>query len=523
MKGISLKSFKKVSSDGDKTIFRDDAGHQVMVAHKALSSGRKKQLDAIPLYNEGGEVEEKEESAWDRFKADATSAADTLGMNEESAPEPQSGIDFANRYNVSETPPAPVEPVMRDPASAPVVAPEPVVAAPAAPQQATLAPAPVATPAAPMTPAGNLGAVANQYAAATQHEAQALGQQGQEEARIRNEQAQAQQQLLNDFHQKSEHAMSEINAVMEDYRKGHINPNRYLENMSSGQKVMTAIGMILGGMGAGLTRSGVNPAEKFLNDQISRDIKSQEESLGQKESLLKFNLQQYGNMKDAMVMTDAMMKGLYASKIEEAAARSKDPIARARGEQLALKFKAEIIPKVQELAKSQATASMLGNPNASPLMKIQALPKGMQDNAMKEYATYTQIKSQMGQVGSVMRDIHKNSSLGEKVTNPIQSAQRAEKAEAKLFPIIKKIVGERMTDADARLLIKPYVSGFFTNEKTLNENIADLENQLVTASMGETPILTEMGIVPKLEASPEVRTMKGVKYKKVPGGWEKVQ
>lgn len=392
MKGLDLSKFKKMASDGKSTTLKNAEGHKIIIAHHALSPAMKKQLESISKkYADGGDVEEDDRSPASMFNPEEARAASAkkFGMS-------QKVLDDMDAIKEKEGPvqgdnlmgPAQPEPTMMD-RVANVLTPgaeraeqeaiaqqqwekgiaadkakmsaaqPPVIQGPApasagaqsiAPQQA----APSATSGTDLT------GVMNQYASGASQEARAVGAQGRAEAEVQNQQIQAQQLLMNSFQQQSQHAMQEIHAVMEDYRNQHINPNHYMESMSAGQKVQTAIGMILGGMGAGLT-GGENVAAKFLDNQIQRDISAQEKNMGNKQTLLGFNFQKYGNMRDAVTMTDAMMKGIYATKLEKAASISKDPIAKARALQAAAKFKAEIIPNIQKFSQSQALQGLINS------------------------------------------------------------------------------------------------------------------------------------------------------------------
>lgn len=60
-----------------------------------------------------------------------------------------------------------------------------------------------------------------------------------------------------------------------------IDPNRYFANQSTGDRIMSGIGLILGGIGAGLT-GRENVAFKVIDDAIERDIMAQRENLAAK-------------------------------------------------------------------------------------------------------------------------------------------------------------------------------------------------------------------------------------------------
>ncbi len=383
MKGLDLKHFKKIKSDGNSTVFRDKSGHELKVAHKGLSDRRKKEMEAIP-FADGGEVEEPD---W----KDSVSSGKKFGISEDKlkairefkAPEEQRAISSVPGAEEITGPIKPAEEpkgilqgaidsvFSKDPekvarnqwkqgiakdqsaAASPMRGPAPASIAPA--QEA------MAQPQVAGLDQGMAQGLIGQFQSGVNAEANAIGQQAKAQQDVYKQQANDQQKLLADFNQKSQQAMQEVGAVMEDYKKQYINPNHYQESQSTGQKVMTAIGLILGGMGAGIT-GGENTAARFLTDQINRDIEAQKANLGKTNSILSFNMQKYGNMRDAVAMTEAMQKGIYATKLEEAANKSKDPMARARGMQLAAQFKASILPTVTKLAQSQTLQSVLAAP-----------------------------------------------------------------------------------------------------------------------------------------------------------------
>lgn len=522
MSGLNLKHFKKIKSDDSATVFRDKSGHELRVAHKGLSARRRKEMEAIP-FAEGGEVEDEE------LSDETKKSGRRFGISEEKlkairqfdAPEEQREISSVPGAEEITGPVKPEPTLMRKAADmvgvpqathdelarrewqrgidadkkameaqAPVKGPAPASIAPAqmAPQQPQM---PIQS-----MDAGMGQGLINQFQQGVQAEAKAVGQQGQEQAAILQQQQKEQQAAIQDFTLKSQQYAKEIDALAEDYKKGHINPNRYMESMGTGQKVMTAIGLILGGMGAGLTRTGVNPAAKFLEDQIARDIEAQKANLGKGQTLLDFNLKQFGNMKDALSMTEAMQKNLYATKLEEAAAKSKDPIAQARGMQMAAQFKAQILPQISALAQSQVTQGILSNPNASPLTKIQALPKEMRDNALKEYAEYRNLEGSLKEVDRVMQSFGNVGAMDR--ANPF-TPDKVAQGKASLVGIAKAILGEAMQEADIARMVDPFVPGLMSNNEAARKQASkELKSILVSKAPGKTPILSEYGIVPKL-------------------------
>ncbi len=126
----------------------------------------------------------------------------------------------------------------------------------------------------------------------------------------------------------------ETQNMIDDMKNSHIDPKAYVNNMSSGQKAGTAIGLLLGGMSGGLLHTGVNPAMDFLNKQIDRDINAQIANRNNKETIFNAMQKQYGNQVDATKMTHAFYLAKLQNDIGIAAAKSGSPIAQARAQQI---------------------------------------------------------------------------------------------------------------------------------------------------------------------------------------------
>ena len=61
-------------------------------------------------------------------------------------------------------------------------------------------------------------------------------------------------------------------------QKAVINPNRYLQEMGVGDKILTAVGLVIGGIGTGITGK-TSFAEDFLKMQIQNDINAQQKNI----------------------------------------------------------------------------------------------------------------------------------------------------------------------------------------------------------------------------------------------------
>lgn len=126
--------------------------------------------------------------------------------------------------------------------------------------------------------------------------------------------------------------MQERQSILHDIKNGHIDPNKYLKDMSTVGKISTGIGLILGGIGGGLTGQE-NPALKYLNAQIDRNIDAQTKELGKNENLLSANMRQFGNLQAARDFTRINMNDALTHQIELAAAKNGGAQAQASAQQ----------------------------------------------------------------------------------------------------------------------------------------------------------------------------------------------
>lgn len=180
--------------------------------------------------------------------------------------------------------------------------------------------------------------------------------QGQDEARTLADFAKHQQEAAQEFAKQEQHLNTQRDQLKQAIDQQKIDPRRYIERMSTGDKVMTTIGLILGGLGAGLTGKE-NQAATILNKQIDDDIKSQEMELGKKQNLLSENLKELGNLQSARQMTRMMMNDIVDAQLKQVAARAKDPQAKAR----LLMASGELQMKQGLYAKHQAQETAVNN------------------------------------------------------------------------------------------------------------------------------------------------------------------
>jgi hypothetical protein len=120
----------------------------------------------------------------------------------------------------------------------------------------------------------------------------------------------------------------EQNHYQQQLESGKINPNRYYENMDTGKRIRTAIGLILGGIGSGLTH-GPNVALQLMNKAVDDDIMSQKADIGKTQNLLSINLQKYHRMDMAEAATRLQYNTTLQMQLQAAASKSTSASAQA--------------------------------------------------------------------------------------------------------------------------------------------------------------------------------------------------
>lgn len=125
---------------------------------------------------------------------------------------------------------------------------------------------------------------------------------------------------------------SKDDALMHHFMDAQVDPNRYLHNMSTGSKIIAAIGMIFGGAAAGA--NGKNNGIELLNRAIDQDIDSQKNAQGKAMNLWKMNREQSKDEMQAHLMTQNQLLTGVQAKVAMAGAQTQNIEARFRGTEL---------------------------------------------------------------------------------------------------------------------------------------------------------------------------------------------
>lgn len=122
-----------------------------------------------------------------------------------------------------------------------------------------------------------------------------------------------------------------IQAIKDDVQK--VDPDRFWNNKSTGQKISIGIGLMLGGIGSGLT-GGPNTAAQMINSAIDNDIQAQKLDI------------------DSAMAKKSMALELVKMDLQRMAANRPDPVAQLQAAKLNAeidKIKAETDAKQREM------------------------------------------------------------------------------------------------------------------------------------------------------------------------------
>lgn len=355
---FNLRGAKKIAGDNKSSTFQLGSGHQIRISHAALPPEQRKSVMSMPLHaDEGADVGSDTTAPTSDLEAKfARGPGEVLSKDLNSL---GSSIMGFSGSPASE----PVSDTVAPEASSPSV---PIGTKDEMPKSVDTS-SDKAVPSSPSVPIGTdaMSAITpqNMYAtgmAGVAAEQQAAEQraQGELQANKQNEAALAQHQQ--DFEQGIQSKNKEIDSVLNDIKTGHINPNSYMQNMQTPQKVATAIGLFLGGWGSAYTHQG-NPAMEFLNKQIDRDIESQKANMENKKTLLGAYYDQTKNMYAAENMARATQLSIYANQFQDAALNAATPMAAARAKQGELALKQQMYPYILRSQWAQTQANLMNS------------------------------------------------------------------------------------------------------------------------------------------------------------------
>lgn len=560
---FNLKGWKKIHEAKDHAILQHPTGHQLRISKTALSPEMGSQLNKLPIqkFAHGGDAETNASAAQDPTSFEDVQSDQPIDEKTTGAPAPQGNYapdenlqkeaskktsetidktnnDYQNKLRADKGLPSieESEPTggasgsWADDSASPVAASVDTNAQ----QSATMSPQqmPSNDPfGINQSFQGQINAL-NETKAGQQQMAQAQGNMGAQEAGVEQQyQTEAQKNLAN--YQKSNDELSkERVGLQNDIATGHINPKQYLENMSTGKKITSGIGLILGGMGAGLTH-GPNLAFQYLQNQIDRDIQSQRDDLGKKESLLSHNLQATNNLRAATDMTRLQSNDILSSHLKQLAGTAQSEASKGMLLTVAGNIDGQTAKLQHDLAlQKMQNAAFSGNGTPSS-MALENLPGDKRERIVQMPAGgirlaltkdgAKELNTEIGSIKPIFDQLDQLGKLGSSALIPgSQAAQQAEAIRSQLGPAMQEAAGfKRLSDVDLHnnlnMINDPekFSQQLLGNQAKTNAYKSYLQNRLVS-HMGSQ---LEGGYTQQPQAQgPQFKVVDGVKWMRGPNG-----
>jgi hypothetical protein len=172
------------------------------------------------------------------------------------------------------------------------------------------------------------------------------------------------QKAMSDFQENKTDLDKDWASLHDAVLNNDIDPNRWMNRNGAWGKLSSGLGIILGGIGAGLQHSNVNQALQFINQQISNDIDAQKANLGKTQSLLSMNRQRYHDDSTAIQVTANQQAALVAGQLNAMAL--KDPNTAAQKRATAQLLANQVSQSNLGIARQQALMKMMGAAGQAP-------------------------------------------------------------------------------------------------------------------------------------------------------------
>jgi len=346
---------------------------------------------------------------------------------------------------------------------------------------------------------------------------QVAGVQGMANAQA--QQAQLQEQQYAEFNKKMADVVTNADTKLaaldaenaqltKDVADYKVDPRRYINNMSTGNKVSAAIALALGGLGSGLT-GGPNLAYDQFHKFIQNDIESQKLELGKKENLLSRNLQKYGNLNAATQATMMQQNALLQGQIAQTAAKFGTPMALAKGQmeigklkqdqmQLQMQFK-------QSLMQSSLRDQMLKDnvqmdPNKMAMYINAVVPEKDRNAAREELSMVQGYKSAVNNTRMLFDRAKKIGGIEGNIPLTKKKAE-IEAIGAEIYSAVRGgMKGQgAISDQEMESTVKPLIPSATDTTKQVDVKLKSLERLLSNKVQGGAPVLTGYGFPIKMD------------------------
>lgn len=337
------------------------------------------------------------------------------------------------------------------------------------------------------------GSGLGQQQAGIRNEANALGAQSKAQAQAVDQGISQQQALKDQYLQEKSARDQDIQAVMADVKNGHIDPEQYIKGLGTGGKIANAIGLILGGISAGVNHTS-NPAMDVLQAHINNNIRAQEADMGNRKTLLEANFKRYGNMEDAMKMTSAMNHEIIADQVQSAGLKSNDPVVQARAQVAAGQLRQQSAQMVGQMAMRSTLAKGTASGQLDPAMTIRMMGGEKTEPLMKDLQSMQNMVRLRDNALSAFDQLNQTDTIGNRLLSPLQTPKQVNAIRGPILAQMVKDSEGRITPQDV-----PMIGAMFETLGAGGKSVSVQRkrlNDFLTQKMN-FPSLSPMGIRPE--------------------------
>lgn len=367
-----------------------------------------------------------------------------------------------------------------------------------------------------------------------------MGQAGQTQEVSNVSALDAQQQHLQDMSNRMEHYGQQYHQSWDNIANNTnptIDPNHFWASKSTPNRILSSIGFLLGGAGLGVS-GHPELAGKAIQDAINRDIESQKATFNNKDNMLK----QYSDMYHSTILGEDALRLQYGAQtenlIKRAAAQAGTQTAMDQANLTIAKNRQDLLKNMSNLAQGQVMIDMSNrkrqmmnqSPNSeqdpSSMVPYVVPPEQQKEvfNEIKKAQDATHVEQTMLQK---FDQAAKENTVLRTGAGVLRTPASVMELDALSLPLIHDAEG-RVNEYEAKTLkdLRPAPGDTDSKIRQKRQGLIDFIQQKKSA-----PTAKGFGIdlsqYRSTAGHPDneipYKTMNGAQYRKVPGGWQKVQ
>lgn len=295
-----------------------------------------------------------------------------------------------------------------------------------------------------------------------------------------------------------------LDSAVNELSSFKVDNDRFWKNKSTGDKILAGIGMFLGAFGTA-GNGGVNQAASVVRSAIKDDIEAQKADYEAKKDSVTAKRTVFGDMmtrfKDKYLAEDATNVASLNNAMLRVQARTEqfgNPELKLKGAQIygqlaSEKSQAETNFLQRVAAKQAIFSQMNSSPETATIAKI--LDKDDHENAIKELTGWHNAQENIKLVENDFNKI-KKLSLSDRLNPAGSDAADLGTINANIFSYVKQAIGEKMSDADAKELVRPFqISKVDLTDARLDAKMKGLQRLIQSKAL--TPTLRRYGVAPK--------------------------